>query len=283
MSAYLELPLLHRESESKNASDFPLPVNSSFSTSSKKEDRSKMGEWLESGGCLVPLAFATMCALLVLVLWHLNVISKMAYITSTVGLTFVFTLEIITRAIAMTPSKYKEDKQCVLDVFITTLDWCFILSGYWSAAVLALRFIRVLTLLKLFRINHTRHSSEYAEAQTLDEGGVIIRYNPGKLFSWGFIFNLHGSVLGAPEIYVQFFVLAILSTLYALNMCADDCSHAFVSALPTKGTESCSDYCFSPIGSTNGLVFGSLVAFLLGLFNSLTFSRWWDMRVKLGN
>jgi len=41
-------------------------------------------------------------------------------------------------------------------------------------------------------------------------------------------------------------------------------------------------FCFPILTNSEGLIFASLVAFLLGLFLSTTFSRWWACREKLG-
>jgi len=42
-------------------------------------------------------------------------------------------------------------------------------------------------------------------------------------------------------------------------------------------------FCAPKLSSSEGLFFASIVTFLLGLFQSTTFSRWWSTREKLGN
>lgn len=41
-------------------------------------------------------------------------------------------------------------------------------------------------------------------------------------------------------------------------------------------------FCFPILPAAEGLIFASLVAFLLGLFISTTFTRWWTIREKIG-
>lgn len=41
-------------------------------------------------------------------------------------------------------------------------------------------------------------------------------------------------------------------------------------------------FCFPVLSDTQGLIFASLVAFLLGMFVTTTFTRWWSCREKLG-
>jgi len=42
-------------------------------------------------------------------------------------------------------------------------------------------------------------------------------------------------------------------------------------------------FCFPALSSSDGLIFASLVSFLLGLFQTTTFSRWWSTREKLSS
>jgi Bestrophin, RFP-TM, chloride channel len=244
---------------------------------------SPLVEWVDSPALIYPLMAITVIAIVILSLRQADAISFTAFLTSQILLQVLFVSEIILRMAVMSPAQYFRDKQCVVDVCVSSLDLVLLIINEWSTTTFVLRLIRIVTLLKGFRTFFHRHHTELAEAVVTNKDGSIVRYNPNKLFSWGFITNLHGSVLKAPDIYVQFFVLAIFTTLYGFNLCADDCGHAFVSALPSKvGTATCSKWCFASIGPSNGLVFGSLVAFLLGLFNSATFNRWWAMRDRLG-
>lgn len=252
------------------------------------DDAAKAGpleRWLDSRACVYPLVALAVVNIVVLSLRQADAVNDRAFVLAQVLFTAIFSGEVGLRAFAMGPAAYVRDRQCVVDAAVVTIDWALIASGYWSTVVFTVRLLRVFTILKLFRTFHRRHEASYgAPAVRLNTDGSIIDYNPNKLFSWGFLFNLHGTVFSAPDIYVQFIVLAVISTLYALNMCPTDCPHAFVASLPAEGTRTggCPSYCFSPIDPSYGLAYASITVFLLSSFNSLTLSRWWDMRVKLG-
>jgi len=96
------------------------------------------------------------------------------------------------------------------------------------------------------------------------EDNHVKYYSATKLFWWGFI-NPRGSVLN------------IRLVLRTLLKCAIATFIAFFPCSASPGWE----FCFPVVSSTNGLIFASLVSFLLGLFVSLTFSRWWSIREKL--
>lgn len=242
-----------------------------------------LARWFRSKSCIYPLMALTLVQVVLLALRQGGRLRGSGFLATQVVVTGVFTIEIVIHAVAVGWRKYLADRHLLYDVFVTTLDWVLIASGYWATGIFVLRLLRVMTLLKVFRTFHLRHSSETAEAVRRNEDGSIIAYNVNNLFAWGFLYNLHGTVLANPEIYVQFLVLAVFTTLYAINLCDSDCSHAFVSALPTAGNgKHCSAWCFSAISASNGFIMASLVSFLLGLFNSLTFSRWWAMRDRLG-
>lgn len=96
----------------------------------------------------------------------------------------------------------------------------------------------------------------------------ILNYNPTKLFSYGFI-NPRGSVFCKGTV-LRTLAMASAGTFVALPVfeCGD--------------TKDGYTFCFPILTSSEGLIFASLVSFLLGLFISTTFSRWWAIREKLG-
>jgi len=68
-----------------------------------------------------------------------------------------------------------------------------------------------------------------------------------------------------------------LTTVYALFLCQRTC-HVGDDRLECPERH----FCLPSMDTPNGFIWASLVNFLLALFNSLTFSRWWDMRSKVG-
>jgi len=94
----------------------------------------------------------------------------------------------------------------------------------------------------------------------------IVAYNPKHLFSYGFV-NPKGSTLNV-WLFVRAIIMCSVATLASLFRCED--------------TPSDYAFCFPILSDSQGLIFASLVAFLLGLFVSSTFSRWWSTREKLG-
>lgn len=93
----------------------------------------------------------------------------------------------------------------------------------------------------------------------------IISYDPGRLFHYGFV-NPVGSTVNLG---------VALRTLVM-------CGAASLAANFTCATKQKYSFCFPIVVSGEGLIFASLVSFLLGLFISTTFSRWWALREKLG-
>jgi len=94
----------------------------------------------------------------------------------------------------------------------------------------------------------------------------ILRYDPSSLFSHGFI-NPKGSTLNWALAF-RTLVMCGVGTFASQYTCVKGQQYSF---------------CFPIIVSSEGLIFASLVSFLLGLFISTTFSRWWAVREKLGN
>lgn len=94
----------------------------------------------------------------------------------------------------------------------------------------------------------------------------ILSYSPSSLFSYGFV-NPKGSTSNWG-LWLRTLVMCGVATIAANYPCATKNQHW--------------TFCFPVIASGEGLIFASLVAFLLGLFTSTTFSRWWSIREKLG-
>eukprot|EP01111_Echinosteliopsis_oligospora_P017608 TRINITY_DN7698_c0_g1_i2.p1 TRINITY_DN7698_c0_g1~~TRINITY_DN7698_c0_g1_i2.p1 ORF type:complete len:157 (-),score=20.37 TRINITY_DN7698_c0_g1_i2:192-662(-) len=95
----------------------------------------------------------------------------------------------------------------------------------------------------------------------------IISYKPSGLFHYGFV-NPKGSTFNIG-VAVRTLIMCGAATFAANFTC------------PTKQTKPYS-FCFPVVAASEGLIFAGLVSFLLGLFISTTFSRWWSMREKLG-
>jgi len=95
--------------------------------------------------------------------------------------------------------------------------------------------------------------------------GRIISYDPSRLFHYGFV-NPVGSTINVG-VALRTLVMCGAATLAANFTCATKQKYSF---------------CFPIVVSGEGLIFASLVSFLLGLFISTTFSRWWSLREKLG-
>jgi len=98
-------------------------------------------------------------------------------------------------------------------------------------------------------------------------GKAISKYSTSKLFKYGFV-NPKGSVFTRGMV-LRTVVMCLIATFVAFFRC------------PDKGMKPY-QFCFPILSSGEGLIFASLVSFLLGLFQSTTFSRWWSTREKLG-
>lgn len=97
----------------------------------------------------------------------------------------------------------------------------------------------------------------------------ILKYQPDKLFSHGFI-NPRGSVL-TVGMCVRTLIMLGAGTFAAVPKFSCD----------PAAKKLAWSFCFPILTGAEGLIFASLVAFLLGLFISTTFSRWWSSREKL--
>jgi predicted membrane chloride channel (bestrophin family) len=94
----------------------------------------------------------------------------------------------------------------------------------------------------------------------------IVSYDPSSLFSYGFI-NPKGSTLSWGVVF-RTVLMCGAGTLVSQFNCNPGDDYTF---------------CFPIMVSAEGLIFASLVSFLLGLFASTTFTRWWSTREKLGS
>eukprot|EP00276_Gloeochaete_wittrockiana_P003140 CAMPEP_0184662198 /NCGR_PEP_ID=MMETSP0308-20130426/42033_1 /TAXON_ID=38269 /ORGANISM="Gloeochaete witrockiana, Strain SAG 46.84" /LENGTH=901 /DNA_ID=CAMNT_0027104031 /DNA_START=163 /DNA_END=2867 /DNA_ORIENTATION=- len=95
----------------------------------------------------------------------------------------------------------------------------------------------------------------------------ILRYDTGKLQTWGYLLIFSGTAISKNSI-LGTCGLAVVSTFLGYFRCRDDILPGWNSlCVPAVGDEA--------------LMLTSLVAFLLGMFGSLTFSRWWATREKL--
>jgi len=96
----------------------------------------------------------------------------------------------------------------------------------------------------------------------------VDKYNSEKLFAYGFI-HPKGSVFSYWMI-LRSIVMCAVGTFVALP--------SFRCGTPPQNFS----FCFPVLSISEGLLFAGLVAFLLGVSNSITFSRWWSMRERLG-
>lgn len=116
---------------------------------------------------------------------------------------------------------------------------------------------------------------------SLDAFGRIYKYDPQSLFNLGFMYNLAGTVIMMKGLWITFLLLAVIASFWGVYSCPKQCSVAsgYYSSDAVETAE-CRN-CVVGISPSTGLLFGELVAFLLGLFDSMTFDRWWSTRVLL--
>lgn len=94
----------------------------------------------------------------------------------------------------------------------------------------------------------------------------IVNYNAKHLFFYGFI-NPMGSTFSWFTL-VRTAIMCGVATIASQFRC--------------KTVPNGYSFCFPVLSDTQGLIFASLVAFLLGMFVTSTFTRWWSCREKLG-
>lgn len=157
-------------------------------------------------------------------------------------------------------------------------------SGFDNLVVFrVLRAARFTKISKISRLSyHAMGKTEEEEEAAVEKDfiGRIIGYDPDNLFSLGYMVNLSGTVLAMPEIWIQFVFLAILTAIWAANICKKRCDPGHGGFVPND--PECNG-CVDGFESSTGLMFTSIVAFLLGLFDSMTFDRWWSTRIMLSN
>jgi len=137
--------------------------------------------------------------------------------------------------------------------------------------------LRVVRVLRLARFARLVRLGEHAEGGAMTKGtyhGRIMSYDASTLFSLGFLQNLYGTIFKIHEIWIQFLFLFVLSTMWAVYICAEECDE-------DPELEGC-DSCVMPLEAAVADVLSVMVAFMLGLFVNLTFKRWWSMRTLVG-
>lgn len=210
----------------------------------------------------------------------------------------IFALETSLRLFAMGAKAYFADAICRCDLFVTCIDIIILCIEEWvvgggngneTESLSVIRVLRVTRLSKITRVARIfRFASKVDEmheggvhmkkALEVDENGRIFDYNPENLMSIGWMFHLTGTVVAMPEIWVWTLILLIISTLFAAITCPLECD-------PRQGmfdpdSADCSG-CTNSIDPSYGLMFLGLAAFLLSIFSSQLFDRWWTMRLRV--
>ena len=161
---------------------------------------------------------------------------------------------------------------------------------HFSASSDELSLIRTLRIARLSKISKIARLSfkvdevqneERGEAVEVDEDGHIFAYNSATLFSLGWIYNLSGTVLIMPEIWVQTLIFVIAATMVAAYSCDLSCDPLMETYTgPDENPNDCSG-CINSIQAEYILMFLGLAAFLLGIFAQLLFDRWWTTRTLM--
>jgi hypothetical protein len=148
----------------------------------------------------------------------------------------------------------------------------------------AVKVLRIARLGKISRIARLQNKVDEIEndirgkAIEKDDEGHIYQYNSATLFSLGWTYNLGGTVIAMPEIWVQTLVFLIIQTLLASITCPDYCDSSSNAFDPIEGE---CDYCITTIEPDYSLMFLGLAAFLLGIFAQMLFDRWWQTRLLI--
>jgi len=95
----------------------------------------------------------------------------------------------------------------------------------------------------------------------------ILKYDTGRLLSWGYLMVLSGTAI-TPQSLLGTGIMCSIATVLGFFRCP-------------KGAQLSWDSTCVPMIGEEALMLSSLVAFLLGMFGSLTFARWWSTREKL--
>jgi hypothetical protein len=212
-----------------------------------------------------------------------------------------FATEVLTRLAVYGPKRFFSDFLCIIDLCVSIIDWInFGLLSKGYGQIVLLRILRAARLSKMTRFGRL---ADYKRTQDLtmedeknkdgaghpnafhpvskDHDGRIYAYSPDILFSFGFIRYISGTVLGMIEIHIQFVLLAVLTSVWAANICPMSCDPELNSFNPNAELDGECHSCVTGFSLEYGTLFGSLVAFLLGLFVSLTFERWLKVKQML--
>jgi len=201
----------------------------------------------------------------------------------------IFTFETLMRCIFMGPKAYFTDFLCVVDFLVSVIDIVTIVigltgSGTRSDEAVLVRTFRVARLSKISRIARLSlkvdeiENSERGESIEKDEDGHIYAYNSATLFSLGWLYNIQGTVIVMPEIWVQTLIFVILTTMIAAYACDMECDP--LANNYDDGAANC-EGCINSIEADYILMFLELAAFLLGIFAQLLFDRWWETRTLI--
>eukprot|EP01112_Ceratiomyxa_fruticulosa_P013146 TRINITY_DN3678_c0_g1_i1.p1 TRINITY_DN3678_c0_g1~~TRINITY_DN3678_c0_g1_i1.p1 ORF type:complete len:373 (+),score=58.89 TRINITY_DN3678_c0_g1_i1:134-1252(+) len=118
---------------------------------------------------------------------------------------------------------------------------------------------------QIIAIDDLKHITK-TKAIHRDEDKRITSYSTKILFYFGFM-HPKGSIWNSA-IVIRIVFMCGLTTLFGLLSC--------------KTADAKWEFCFPILNSSDGLIFSSLVSFLLGMFQTLTFNRWWSVREKIG-
>jgi len=104
---------------------------------------------------------------------------------------------------------------------------------------------------------------------SFDESRRVTSYSASSVFFLGWILPFHS--VWNWQILLRTLLMCALATLFG-----------HLSCIGPKAVDAQWEFCFPVLSSTDGLVFSSVVSFLLGMFQTLTFNRWWSAREKIG-
>eukprot|EP00741_Cyanophora_paradoxa_P020988 tig00021319_g20262.t1 len=109
--------------------------------------------------------------------------------------------------------------------------------------------------------------------------GKISHYDYDTLLTYGFLASGRGSALKKSQA-LSILVVCGLATICAYWTCRD--ATANPDHFDPWKMRTWKNVCFAVIDKDSALTISALVSFLLGLFVSLTFGRWWTMRSNIG-
>jgi len=119
---------------------------------------------------------------------------------------------------------------------------------------------QTIALINVEKLRSSFNPADYHDTQ-------VKAYSTSNLFSFGFL-NPTGTVL-SWRLLLRTLAMCGIATFVLFFTC------------PTTPAKLGWQFCFPALSSSDGLIFASLVSFLLGLFQTTTFSRWWSTREKL--